>query len=468
MTAELPHNIDAEAALLGALLLSNDVLDRVSDIVEPTHFFDPLHGDIFATVSKVVASGRAATPITLSTYYATAQPITDAMTVPQYLGRLAAMAPTTRNAPDYARTVRDLATRRALILLAEDMDRAARDAPVDFPSDTQVRAAEERLYEIADKGTYGRGSQSISKVMHDVVVSVNDAFQAGGAPRGIMTGFADLDAKLGGLHPGNLIILAGRPSMGKTALAINIATNAAKSGVVVQVDSMEMTAQELGLRALSDAAEIPSRSIRNGHITEDEFRVVSRSASTMARLPLYIDDAGGLTIGKLAARARRIKRQRGIGLLIIDYLQLMAGGSNNRVSDVTEITTGLKALAKELDIPVVALSQLSRKCEDRADKRPQLSDLRDSGSIEQDADAVLFVFREEYYVEREKPDESDAIALMKWQDRMRAACGRAEVIIGKQRHGPIGIVPMAFDGALTRFTNLARQEPTYAAREWMQ
>lgn len=464
---ELPHNIDAEAALLGALLVDNGVYDRVSDIAGPEHFFDPVHGQIFEIAARLIGEGRAATPITLRTFFESASPLSENMTIPQYLGRLAANAVTTRNAPDYARTVRDLATRRQLVGLAEDMARAAYDAPVDFPADKQVSEAEKRLYELAERGTYGRGSQSMANVMVEVVETANSAYQAGGSARGLPTGFADLDHKLGGLHPGNLIILAGRPSMGKTALAVNIATNAARTGIPVQVDSMEMTAQELGLRALSEEAEIPSRDIRNGHMTEAELGHVIRKARAMSNLPLYIDDAGGLTIAKLAARARRVKRQRNIGLLVIDYLQLMAGGSNNRVTDITEITTGLKALAKELAIPVIALSQLSRKCEDRADKRPQLSDLRDSGSIEQDADVVLFVFREEYYVEREKPADDDGVAMMKWHDRMSKVSGRAEVIIGKQRHGPVGIVDMAFDGSLTRFSNLARQEPQ-TAREWMQ
>jgi replicative DNA helicase len=479
-----PHNIEAEQALLGAILVNNEAHDRVSGFLEAQHFFDPLHQQIFATLSKLIASGKQATPITLRTFFETAEPIDQTLSVPQYLGRLAANAATIINARDYGRTIYDLATRRQLILIGEDMVNAAFDAPVDFPPKEQIEEAETRLFSLAETDKYGQGFLAFNHALTTAIEMAGSAYKRDGHLSGIASRFAGIDAKMGGLQPSDLIVLAGRPSMGKTALATNIAFNVARAraqsiarngplpagdlghddpgqdGAVVGFFSLEMSAEQLATRILSEQAGIPSEKIRRGMIDESEFKRLVEVSQEMAAIPLFIDQTGGLSIAQLAARARKLKRQQGLGLLIVDYLQLMTGTSkkgDNRVQEVSEITTGLKALAKELNIPILALSQLSRAVEAREDKRPQLADLRESGSIEQDADIVLFVFREEYYLERLKPAEG-TIEFQDWMAKMQLVNGRAEVIIGKQRHGPIGTVPLQFDGNVTRFSDLARDQ----------
>ena len=475
---QAPHNIEAEQALLGAIFVNNESLDRVSGFLKKEHFFDPLHGEIFDTASKLIQAGKQATPVTLKTFFENAEPIDTNLTVTQYLGRLAVNATTIINAYDYGRTIHDLAIRRHLILIGEDMVNEAFDSPVDHPPNEQIQNAETRLYDLAESGKYGQGFLAFGDALTEAVDMANNAYQREGHLSGLATGLTDLDNKMGGLQPSDLLILAGRPSMGKTALVTNIAYNVAKShrteaqsdgsektidGAVVGFFSLEMSAEQLATRILSEQAEISSENIRRGMISEDEFRKLVSVSQEMSRIPLHIDDTGGLTLAQLAARARKLKRQRGLGLLIVDYLQLLAGSSkaasNGRVQEITEITTGLKALAKELEVPIIALSQLSRQVEQREDKRPQLSDLRESGSIEQDADVVMFVFREEYYIERLKPDEGSA-EFLSWQEKMMKAAGRAEVIIGKQRHGPVGTVNLAFEGRFTRFSNLARDYQT--------
>jgi len=470
---EPPHNIEAEQALLGAILINNEAMDRVSAFLEPIHFFDPLHGQIYETAGKMIQAGKQATPITLKTFFDSAEPIDATLTVPQYLGRLAANATTIINAEDYGRTIYDLAVRRQLISLGEDMVNSAYDAPIDFPPESQIQEAETRLYDLAERGKYGQGFLSFGQALTHAIDMANAAYERDGHLSGLATGLADLDSKMGGLQPSDLIILAGRPSMGKTALATNIAYNIAKAyraerqpdgtekavdGAIVGFFSLEMSAEQLATRILSEQAEIASERIRRGMINEDEFRKLVQVSQEMSRIPLYIDQTGGISIAQLAARARKLKRQKGLGLLVVDYLQLLSGSSkrgDNRVQEITEITTGLKALAKELAVPILALSQLSRQVEAREDKRPQLSDLRESGSIEQDADVVMFVFREEYYVERQKPREGTP-EFNDWQTQMMAVSGKAEVIIGKQRHGPVGTVQLAFESQFTRFGNLAR------------
>ncbi|HEX5600459.1 MAG: replicative DNA helicase [Pseudomonadota bacterium] len=470
-----PHNIEAEQALLGAILINNEAMDRVAGFLEPHHFYDPLHQQIYEVAGKLIQAGKQATPITLRTFFENAEPIDDDLTVPQYLGRLAANATTIINAADYGRTIYDLAIRRALISIGEDLVNTAYDSPVDFPPEQQIEEAENRLYELAEKGKYGQGFLTFGQALTQAIEMANAAYQREGHLSGLSTGLVDLDAKLGGLQNSDLIILAGRPSMGKTALATNIAYNVAKAyraekqpdgtekvvdGGVVGFFSLEMSAEQLATRILSEQAEIPSEKIRRGMITEDEFRRLVRVSQEMAQIPLFIDQTGGISVAQLAARARKLKRQHGLGLIVVDYLQLLTGSSRRaaegRVQEVSEITTSLKALAKELNVPILALSQLSRAVEQREDKRPQLADLRESGSIEQDADVVLFVFREEYYVERRKPSESNVEELLKWQQEMAAVHGKAEIIIGKQRHGPTGTVELAFEASYTRFSNLAR------------
>lgn len=473
---ESPHNIEAEQALLGAILVNNEAHDRVSSFLEVAHFYDPLHGEIYDTLTKLIQAGKQATPVTLKTFFETAEPIDAGLTVPQYLGRLAANATTIINAEEYGRTVYDLAVRRNLIIIGEDLVNGAYDSPVDFPPEQQIQEAETRLYDLAEQGKYGQGFQTFGAALTDAIDMASSAFQREGHLSGLSTGLLDLDNKMGGLQNSDLIILAGRPSMGKTALATNIAYNIAKNfrsepqsdgtdkvidGAIVGFFSLEMSAEQLATRILSEQAEISSEKIRRGMIDENEFRKLVAVSQEMSRIPLYIDQTGGISVAQLAARARRLKRQKGLGLLIVDYLQLLSGNggksSDSRVQEITQITTGLKALAKELAVPIIALSQLSRQVEQRDDKRPQLSDLRESGSIEQDADVVMFVFREEYYVERKKPSDTNIEETLKWQQEMMAVHGKGEVIIGKQRHGPTGTVQLAFEAQFTRFGNLARE-----------
>ncbi|MGE0803725.1 MAG: replicative DNA helicase [Lautropia sp.] len=470
-----PHNIDAEQALLGAILVNNEALDRVIGFLSPEHFYDPLHAQIFEVAGKLIHAGKPATPITLRTFFESAEPIDQTLTVPQYLARLAVNATTIINAAEYGRTVYDLAVRRQLITIGEDVVNTAYDSPVDCPPDTQIQEAEGRLYALAESGKYGQGFVTFGSALNLAIEMANAAYEREGHLSGLSTGLVDLDAKLGGLQSSDLIILAGRPSMGKTALATNIAFNVAKAyqeerqsdgtiavknGAKVGFFSLEMSAEQLAARILSEQAAIGSEKIRRGMITEEEFRRLVQVSQQMSAAPLFIDQTGGITMAQLAARARKLKRQHGLGLLIVDYLQLLSGSSKSasagRVQEITEITTGLKALAKELNVPIIALSQLSRAVEQREDKRPQLSDLRESGSIEQDADVVMFVFREEYYVERAKPSESSE-KFFEWQSKMESVMGKAEVIIGKQRHGPVGMVTLAFEGQFTRFANLARE-----------
>lgn len=469
---QAPHNIDAEQALLGAILVNNEALDRVSGFLDGSHFYEPIHQEIFEVTAKLIQAGKQATPITLRTFFETAEPIDHDLTVPQYLARLAASATTIINAADYGRTIYDLAVRRSLIIIGEDLVNTAYDSPVDAPPETQIQDAEGRLYALAESGKYGQGFLDFGSALTQAIDMANNAYQRDGHLSGLSSGLTDLDSRMGGLQGSDLIILAGRPSMGKTALVTNIAYNVAKAykvepqsdgtdkvvdGACVGFFSLEMSAEQLATRILSEQAEIPSEKIRRGMITEDEFRRLVEVSQVMARAPLYIDQTGGISIAQLAARARKLKRQRGLGLLIVDYLQLLSGGKRSgegRVQEITEITTGLKALAKELEVPIIALSQLSRQVEQREDKRPQLSDLRESGSIEQDADVVMFVFREEYYVERLKPSEGTP-EFAEWFAKMNQVAGKAEVIIGKQRHGPVGTVQLAFEANYTRFGNLA-------------
>lgn len=470
---QAPHNLEAEQALLGAILVNNEALDRVSGFLTAAHFYDPLHARIFETLATLIHAGKLASPVTVKSFFENSEPIDQHTTVPQYLGRLAANATTVINAAEYGRTIYDLATRRALIVIGEDMVNNAYDATVDSSPRAQIDEAEGRLYSLAEQNKYGQGFETFQSALTAAVHMANAAFQRAGHLSGASTGLTDLDHKLGGLQRSDLIILAGRPSMGKTALVTNIAYNVAKAyrteigpdGLEKVVDggkvgffSLEMSSEQLATRILAEQAEISSEKIRRGMIDDQEFRRLAEKAAEMSSVPLFIDQTGGITIAQLSARARKLKRQHGLDLLIVDYLQLLAGskkGDANRVQEITEITTGLKALAKELQVPIIALSQLSRQVETREDKRPQLSDLRESGSIEQDADVVMFVFREEYYVERTKPAEGTP-EFADWMMKMQQVSGKAEVIIGKQRHGPVGTVELAFEGQYTRFGNLAR------------
>src|SRR3954449_1391051 len=467
-----PHNIEAEQALLGAILVNNEAFYRVSDFLEPQHFFEPIHAKIYDLAASLVRAGKVASPITLKTFLPPDLDIAG-LNASQYLARLAAEATTVINAEDYGRTIYDLATRRALIIIGEDLVNVAYDAPVDLSPRDQIEDAERRLYEIAETGRYDGGFQRFATALTTAVDMAARAYQRDGKLSGLATGLADMDRMMGGLQPSDLVILAGRPGMGKTSLATNIAYNIAKAwrgevrpdgrtesvnGGIVGFFSLEMSAPQLANRIISEQTDIPSHRILRGEIDPSDFDRIASVAREMETIPLYIDETGGLSIAQLAARARRLKRQRGLDMLVIDYIQLLQGSSHRaqqgRVQEVTEITTGLKTLAKELNVPVLALSQLSRQVESRDDKRPQLSDLRESGSIEQDADVVLFVFREEYYLSNKEPRPGSEEHL-KWQTEMAIVHGKAEVIIGKQRHGPTGTVQLQFEASVTRFGDLS-------------
>jgi replicative DNA helicase len=468
----LPQNVEAEQQLLGAILTNNDVFDRVSSFLKPEHFFEPTHTRIYEIAAARIQKNALASPVTLKAFLED-DPGLKELGGPAYLARIAGAAISSFAARDYAQMIYDLAVRRELIRLGRDISSKAARVDVASEPREQIVEAEQALYSLAEQGQAERGFQSFLKAVTDAVMVANAAYQRDGGLAGISTGLIDMDKKLGGLHPSDLLILAGRPSMGKTSLATNIAFNIAKTykrgqrpdgsegavnGGVVGFFSLEMSAEQLAARILSEAAEVPSENIRRGDMTEGEFRRFVEAAKALEACPLYIDDTPALPIAQVAARARRLKRTQGLEVLIVDYLQLLRGSSRaeNRVNEVSEITQGLKAIAKELNIPVIALSQLSRQVENRDDKRPQLSDLRESGSIEQDADVVMFVFREEYYREREKPGDHDLEGMAKWQQVMEQVHGKAEVIIGKQRHGPIGTVDLSFEGRFTRFGNLAK------------
>ena len=467
-----PHNIEAEQALLGALLINNDVYDRVANILNETHFFDPVHGKIFEVAASRIKNNSLASPVTLKAFLEDDPGLAE-LGGNAYLVRLAGASVSVFASKDYAELIRELATRRSLIDIGNEISGKAGTIDIENDPKEQIINAEQKLYELAETGQKGSGFKSFLKAIKEAVDVANSAYQREGGMVGPSTGFNDLDKKLGGLHQSDLLILAGRPSMGKTALATNIAFNIAKKyskgtlqdgsegaidGGVVGFYSLEMSAEQLAARILSEVSEVPSDQIRRGDMSEKEFRRFVEAAKSLEACPLFIDDTPALPITQLAARARRLKRTNGLDVLIVDYLQLVrpASSKDSRVNEVSEITQGLKAIAKELDIPVIALSQLSRQVENRDDKRPQLSDLRESGSIEQDADVVMFVYRGEYYKEREKPNDHEIEKMAAWQAEMEELHGKAEIIIGKQRHGPIGTIDLSFEGQFTRFGNLAK------------
>ena len=471
-TDVLPHNIEAEQQLLGAILTNNDIYDRIASVVRSDHFFEPVHKRIFEIASARIHKNALASPVTLKGFLEDDEGLKE-LGGPAYLARLAGAAISAFAARDYAQMIYDLAVRRELIGLGREISAKAAKVEISSEPKDQIVEAEQRLYQLSEQGTAERGFVSFLKAVTEAVNVANAAYQREGGLAGVSTALVDLDKKLGGLHKSDLLILAGRPSMGKTSLATNIAFNIAKAykrgrlhdgtegavqGGVVGFFSLEMSSEQLAARILSEASEVPSEQIRRGDMTEAEFRRFVEAAKALEACPLFIDDTPALPISQVAARARRLKRTHGLDVLIVDYLQLLRAGSGkeNRVQEVSEITQGLKAIAKELHIPVIALSQLSRQVESREDKRPQLSDLRESGSIEQDADVVMFVYRDEYYKEREKPGEDNLEAMAKWQETMQRVHGKAEVIIGKQRHGPIGTVELSFEGRFTRFGNLVR------------
>lgn len=468
--SSMPHNLEAEQALLGSLMFDNAVFERLSDRLRGSHFYEPFHQRLFDAVEDHIRQGLLAEPTILMERFKQ-DPAFQEFGGLRYLADLVDRAPPAANAPDYARVVYDLALRRDLIRIGGEIIKEAPNPEI--PADEQIEQAEQTLYSLAETGKPSSGFVSFSHALSGAVEMAGEAYQREGKLAGLATRLDDLDQKLGGLHPSDLLILAGRPSMGKTALATNIAFNVARNyrweptpdggrktvdGGVVAFYSLEMSAEQLAMRILADASGVSSDKLRKGEIDASDFGKIRDAAIEIGESPLYIDATGGLSISKLAARARRLKRmEHGLDLIVVDYLQLVTTGENsqkNRVQEVSEITGGLKALAKELNVPIIALSQLSRQVEQREDKRPQLSDLRESGSIEQDADCVMFVYRESYYLGRAEPREGTEEHL-KWQEDMDRLQHQAEVVIGKQRHGPIGIVKLAFDSNTTRFGNLA-------------
>ena len=474
----LPHNIEAEQALLGAMLVNNEVANRVSAFLRPEHFFQPVHGRIHEAILALVERGQIATPVTLKTYFEGDEALVDVGGA-QYLARLAGSAVTIINAEDYGRTVHDLYLRRELISLGEDIVNTAFDHHVDTPAQTQIEETEQHLFNLAEEGQYEGGFMPLQESLTTAIGVMESAYQRDGGMTGVPTGLVDMDNLLGGLHASDLIILAGRPSMGTSALATNIAFHAAKSyrvetddgtpsvadGAVVGFFSLEMSAEQLALRMLAEETGVPSEKLRRGQLTRADFEKVVLASQQLSRVPFFIDDTPALSVAALRTRARRLKRTHKLSLVVVDYLQLLqpAGRSrqDNRVVEIGQITQGLKALAKELNVPVLALSQLSRAVEQREDKRPLLSDLRESGSIEQDADVVMFIFREEYYLSRGEPthraDESDekyTERYQKWHSRLESVAGTAEIIVAKQRHGPIGNLRLQFTGETTKFSNL--------------
>ena len=456
-----PLNIEAEQQLLGCIMANNETFHSVSDLVAERDFFDPVHGRLFEVFARRLHEGRAVDPVTLRDVVQEDEGLRD-LGGQQYLVNLMRGAASLFLAPEYARTIADLAQKRRLMEAGEELADRARTGAGEGAG-ALVALAESRLAEIAGEDRTGRGFTSFLNAATQSVQAANAAYRRGGGLAGLSTGLVDLDRALGGLQDSDLVILAGRPAMGKTALAVNIAFAVASAGHPVAFFSLEMSAAQLASRVLASRAGVAGEDLRRGTGGEDGVRAVVNAARPLDDLPLFIDDGGGKTFGEIAAGARRLQRRHGMAALFVDYLQLMQPppGSRSRVEEVGDMTRSLKMLAKDLDVPVVALSQLSRAVESRTNKRPLLSDLRDSGAIEQDADVVMFVYREEYYLSQNEPDPSDE-GWPEWERSVAAARGRAEVIVGKHRHAPTGTARLHFDAALSQFSDPAGEwrEPT--------
>ena len=471
-SAALPQNVEAEAALLGALMIDNRLVEDVQLKLKAHHFFEPLHGRIYDSILKLTDRNMVANPVTLRPSFEADEAMKE-LGGPSYLATLTGSGAAIIGAKDFAQQVYDLALLRALIGVGRDLVEGALDTSEDVAPLEQIEKAETELYKVAEEGGAEGKAKSFGEATKLAVEMAEKALNSGGHLSGITTGLEGINAKVGGLHKSDLVILAGRPGMGKTSLATNIAFAAAQrfardiedgiepaksAGAPTAFFSLEMSADQLATRILAEESGISSENLRMGKISQQEFRQLARAAAELQSLPLYIDDTPGLTIAALRTRARRLKRQKGIGFVVVDYLQLLQGtgrsGNDNRVQEISEISRGLKQLAKELEVPVLALSQLSRAVEQREDKRPQLSDLRESGSIEQDADMVWFVYRGDYYLAAKKPDD-DHPDIAQWREEMDRIYGRADLIVAKQRHGSTGTVRMKFDARITKFSDAA-------------
>ena len=464
---ELPHNIEAEQGLLGAILLNNEIYYDIIEIINIEHFYEPVHRTIFNVINKLISKGQIATPITLKSYFEVERNLEE-IGGSNYLARLANSTVSLDYAKNYAYIIYDLAVRRGLYELGGKVQHDAIESDMDVKPSDLIEEAEKNLYQISEKGTSSHNVQTFKSSVEEAIELATKAFEKDSSVVGISSEFRDLDAKLGGLHPSDLIIIAGRPSMGKTSLATNIAYNIAANAYKdkdytssVLFFSLEMSSEQLATRILSEQSRISSNDIRRGNLSENDLDNLVSVSKDILEIPLFIDDTPAVNIGTLSSRARRLKRKHGLGVIVIDYLQLLRPSklsrNESRVLEISEITQGLKALAKELNIPIIALSQLSRQVEQREDKKPQLSDLRESGSIEQDSDVVMFIYREEYYLEKNAPSPGTA-EFIEWQQKMDEIHGQADLLILKQRHGPTGNIKLSFDAKYTRFGNFISKD----------
>ena len=453
---ELPNNIEAEQAVIGSILVSNDIFDEISTIISSINFYDPMHQKIFEAIESLVYKGMLANPITLKNYFEDEK---DDLNVPDYLVKITKFSTSVRQAVEYSKIIYDMFVRRELIKISEQTIDSAKLNELDTNGQTIIENSERLLFDLAEKGSFNSSLVKFDEAMKQTIEMASAAYKNEEGIVGVPTGLRDLDDKLGGLHQSDLIIIAGRPSMGKTSLATNIAFNAAQklqdSGKKSSIAffSLEMSSEQLSTRIISEQARISSNDIRRGRISDEQFDKFLETSKNIAELPLYIDETPAISIAAMSNRARRIKRLFGLDMVVVDYIQLMRGTTFNkdgRVQEISQITQGLKAIAKELAVPVVALSQLSRQVEQRDDHKPQLADLRESGSIEQDADVVMFVYREGYYLSRKEPREA-TVEHAEWQAKMNEVAHLAQIIIGKQRHGPIGNVTLEFEERFTKF-----------------
>ena len=455
---ELPNNIEAEQAILGSLLVSNEIYDEISIYVKSNNFYDPMHQKIFTAIEKLIFSGMLANPITLKNYFENEK---DELNIPEYLIKITKFSSSSRQAIEYSKLIYDLFVKRELIKISESLSFNAKSNSLDKDGQNLIEDTEKILFDLAEKGNFNSSLIKFDEAMRQTIEMASNAYKNEEGIVGVPTGLSDLDNRLGGLHKSDLVIIAGRPSMGKTSLATNIAFNAAKK---IQEDgkdscvaffSLEMSSEQLSTRIIAEQSRIKSNDIRRGKISEEQFDKFIETSKNISELPLYIDETPAITIAAMSNRARRIKRKHGLELIVIDYIQLMRANlvREGRVQEISEITQGLKALAKELSVPVLALSQLSRAVEQRDDKKPLLSDLRESGSIEQDADVVMFVYREAYYLQGKEPRPA-TVEHAEWQAKMNEVSHLAELIIGKQRHGPTGNIMLEFEAMFTKFKDL--------------
>ena len=459
-----PSNIEAEQALLGSILINNDIIDEISSMISANHFYDPAHIKIYEVIENLNNKGMIANPITLKNFFEKDNMLQEVGGT-EYLIKLTRFSGSVKQAIDYARIIHEMYLRRELIQISNKLSGDTLSASTESNNANEIiENTEKSLFDLAERGSFSQSFLKFNKALDQTIEMATLAMKNDQGLVGVPTGLTELDEKLGGLHKSDLIILAGRPSMGKTALATNIAYNASQSILdkkeksSVAFFSLEMSSEQLSTRILSEQARIKSDDIRRGKVTEEEINRYIETSRNIYNLPLFIDETPAINIATLSNRARRIKRLFGLSLIVVDYIQLMRSSSNKnegRVQEISEITQGLKALAKELSVPVLALSQLSRAVEQRDDKQPQLADLRESGSIEQDADVVMFVFREEYYLERKQP-KLGSIEHAEWQSKMNDVNGLADIILGKQRHGPTGTIKVEFEGIYTKFKDLSR------------